>query len=99
MSTKNEGESCCTPMGENSSCCKIESIVTVDERGQLLLPKEIRDRAGIRAGDKFALIGVEADGQICCLTLLKADDLADAATEKLGPLVKVIVRKRQKKEE
>ena len=97
MSTKNEGESCSTPIGEDSSCCKIESIVTVDERGQLLLPKELRDRAGIRAGDKFALIGVEAEGQVCCLTLLKADDLADAATEKLGPLVKVIVRK--KKEE
>ena len=34
------------------SCCKVESIVSVDERGQMVLPKEIRERAKIGAGNK-----------------------------------------------
>lgn len=38
-------------------CCKVESVVSVDHRGQMVLPKEIRDRAKIRAGDKLAIIG------------------------------------------
>ena len=35
------------------SCCKVESIVGVDERGQMVLPKEIREKAKIGAGDKL----------------------------------------------
>jgi len=36
---------------------EIEAIVSVDERGQMVLPKQTRARAGIRAGDKLALVG------------------------------------------
>ena len=38
------------------SCCKIEALISVDERGQMVLPKEIRDRADIHTGDKLALV-------------------------------------------
>ena len=34
-----------------SGCCKLEAVVAVDERGQIVLPKDLRERAGIRAGD------------------------------------------------
>ena len=40
----------------NKLCCKAESVVTVDERGQMILPKEIREKTNIRAGDKLALV-------------------------------------------
>ena len=33
---------CCS-----GTCCKVDSIVTVDERGQILLPKDTREKAGI----------------------------------------------------
>jgi antitoxin PrlF len=37
-------------------CCQVEAIVTVDQRGQMVLPKELREKANIRAGDMLALI-------------------------------------------
>jgi AbrB family looped-hinge helix DNA binding protein len=65
----------------------MESLVTVDERGQMVLPKELRDRAGIRAGDRLALVSWEKDGEVCCFTLIKADLLAERVKEFLGPLM------------
>ncbi|TFG78429.1 MAG: AbrB/MazE/SpoVT family DNA-binding domain-containing protein [Chrysiogenales bacterium] len=66
------------------SCCQVTSLVSVDERGQMILPKDVRERAGIRAGDKLALVAWEKDGAICCLTLIKAGELAGMVKEKLG---------------
>jgi len=34
----------------------VESLVGVVERGQMVLPKELRDRADIKAGDKLAVV-------------------------------------------
>ena len=62
---------------QTASCCRVESLVSIDERGQMVLPKELRDRAGIKAGDKLAVISWEKDGAICCLSLLKAEQLAE----------------------
>jgi antitoxin PrlF len=72
----------------NDYCCKVESIITIDERGQMILPKEIRKRAGFNAGDKVALLVSENEGKICCITMIPADDLAKQAKDMLGPLVK-----------
>ena len=71
----------------NSGCCRVESVITVDERGQMVLPKEIRDRAGIRAGDKLAIIGWEKDGEVCCMTLIKAEQLGDLVKPFLGTVM------------
>jgi antitoxin PrlF len=76
-------------MGQ-SGCCKVESLVTVDERGQMVLPKELRERADIHAGDKLAVIGWEKEGKLCCISLIKSDELSDMVKEMLGPLVKNI---------
>ncbi len=67
------------------SCCKVESVVTVDERGQMVLPKGIRDRAGIKAGDKLAVISMDKNGKCCCISLMKVENLSEAVTEILGP--------------
>jgi antitoxin PrlF len=71
-----------------TSCCRVESLISVDERGQMVLPKDLRDRAGIKAGDKLALIAWEKAGKICCLTLIKAGDLAAGVKEFLGPVMR-----------
>ena len=34
------------------------SLISVDDRGQMVLPKEIRDKANILPGDKLAVFGV-----------------------------------------
>jgi antitoxin PrlF len=88
MAKTSKNESCCAPKGKESDCCKIEALLTVDERGQMVLPKELRDRANIRAGDKLALISWQKDGELCCFTLIKADALADRVKEFLGPVLK-----------
>ncbi len=66
-------------------CCGIEAIVTVDARGQLVLPKEVRDVAGIKAGDKLAVVIMKNEGRFCCLSLMKAEALSDAVRDVLAP--------------
>jgi antitoxin PrlF len=31
-------------------------MVSVDERGQMVLPKDLREKANIKAGDKLAVV-------------------------------------------
>jgi AbrB family looped-hinge helix DNA binding protein len=69
----------------------VESIVSVDERGQMVLPKELRERAGIRGGDKLAVATWEKDGEICCITLIKVEDLAGMVKGQLGPIIREIL--------
>jgi len=85
VTAEDEKESCCHP-GE-ISCCRVESIVTVDERGQMVLPKEIRERAKIRPGDKLAVLSLEKNGKICCLSLIKVEELESMVKSRLGPVM------------
>jgi AbrB family looped-hinge helix DNA binding protein len=72
-------------------CCKVEALVSVDIRGQMVLPKEIRQRANIRGGDKLAVTSLEKDGKVCCILLTKAEGLADMVKATLGPVAKEIL--------
>jgi antitoxin PrlF len=74
----------------SEACCKVDAIVTVDERGQILLPKDTREKAEIHAGDKLALMSWEKDSKVCCFMLIKADELSGMAKNVLGPLAKEI---------
>jgi antitoxin PrlF len=74
-----------------ASCCKVESIVSIDERGQMVLPKELREKAGIIAGSKLAVASWERDGRVCCITLIKAEELVEMVKGQLGPVIKDIL--------
>lgn len=87
--TRNQGS--CSTSSMAASCCTVESVVSVDERGQMVLPKEIRDKAGIHRGDKLALVGWEKDGRICCISLIKADNFAGMVRGLLGPMMEDIM--------
>lgn len=78
---------CCSAPGPLGRCT-LEAIVSVDDRGQMVLPKDLRARLGIGAGSKLAVISWEKDGETCCLTLLKADRLNDSVKSVVGPMVK-----------
>ncbi|MBI2412727.1 MAG: AbrB/MazE/SpoVT family DNA-binding domain-containing protein [Deltaproteobacteria bacterium] len=80
---------CCAPGAKDN--CRVESIISVDERGQTVLPKELRERAGIRPGDKLAVASWEKDGKVCCITLIKVEDLVDIIKDRLGPIMKEIL--------
>jgi antitoxin PrlF len=92
MNARNKGAAgCCAADDKVASYCQVESVLSVDERGQMVLPKEIRDKAGIRAGDKLALISWENQGVICCLSLIKVEELTGMVKNVLGPLMKDIL--------
>ncbi|HVP89580.1 MAG TPA: HgcAB-associated protein [Terriglobales bacterium] len=76
---------------EDKECCRVEALIGVDDRGQMVLPKEVREAAGIRPGDKLALILWRKEEKVCCMTLIKADDLTGMVRGRLGPLMKDII--------
>ena len=76
---------------QDDECCRVESIITVDERGQMVLPKDVRDAAGIRPGDKLALIMWKKHGEVCCMSLIKVNELTDIVRGRLGPLMKDMI--------
>ena len=75
---------------DGSECCRVEALVSVDERGQMVLPKDVREAAGIHPGDKLALVLWRKNGAVCCMTLIKADELTGMVRGRLGPLIKDI---------
>jgi AbrB family looped-hinge helix DNA binding protein len=83
-------EGCCGPEEEGRLATEerrfsVEAVATVDERGQMVIPKAIRDRMGLRAGDKLAISVMENDGRPCCLNLIRTEELAQRVREILGP--------------
>jgi antitoxin PrlF len=82
----------CNPLDDNVKCspgsgCKVEAVLSVDERGQMVVPKDIREKALIKTGDKLALISWERNGGICCLALIKVENLSGMVKDVLGPLM------------
>jgi antitoxin PrlF len=75
-------------------CCnrvKVQALVGVDDRGQMVLPKEVRELAGISGGDKLALTTIEREGKICCILLTKSDELAQVVQATLGSVARDLV--------
>jgi len=85
---KNPKGSLCPPVDKEGTCCKVESIISVDERGQMVLPKDVREKANIRAGDKLAVVSWDKGGEIGCLYLIKTEHLAEQVKGFLGPMMK-----------
>ena len=74
-----------------SSCgsgCLVEAVVSVDERGQMVLPRKIRDLAAIRTGEKLAVVVWRKEGALCCISLVKAEALTAMTQKLLGPMMK-----------
>jgi len=83
MNEKTNIQQCCPSPGN----CRIESLITIDERGQMVLPKELREKAKLKAGDKLAVVTWEKDGEICCISLVRAETLSELVKDFLGPVI------------
>jgi AbrB family looped-hinge helix DNA binding protein len=70
---------------------RVEGVASIDDRGQMVIPKAIRDRMGLKAGDKLAISIMESDGRPCCLTLIRTEELADRVRDILGPAMNDIL--------
>lgn len=75
-------------MTNQEGCCKVDAVVTIDSKGQIVLPKDVRERAKLKPADKLAIIGCERDGEICCIMMVKTEKLGNTISEVLGPVVK-----------
>ncbi len=80
------------PAEKDTKCCQVDALVTVDGRGQIVLPKDLREKAEIKAGDKLVVISHESEGKICCFSLFKADELGEPVKGILGPMMKELIK-------
>jgi len=87
--TKNEQtmDPCCTV---SPGAFGVDALIGVDERGQMVLPKDLRDKVGIQPGDKFAVVSLREGDDVCCLCLVPAKKLAEQVKSVLGPLVQAL---------
>lgn len=90
---KNRKTSHSDDQGRAIGCCKVDSVISVDDRGQMVLPKDLRERAGISAGDKFAVVSWEHEGRVCCISLIKTQDFAGLVKNMLGPMMQELGEK------
>jgi AbrB family looped-hinge helix DNA binding protein len=88
MADNEQKQGCCTP--STAACCKVESVVTIDERGQMILPKDLREKAGLVAGDKLVIATSMNDGKLGFLMMFRADDFADMVKSVVGPVMRTV---------
>jgi len=84
---KNKKENCCDSIAKNICSCKVEAVVSVDERGQMVIPKDIREKANIHSGDKLTIVSWEKEGEVGCISLIRAEDFAEMVKDMLGPMM------------
>ena len=77
MVKKIKKESSLSPMGDKMGCCKVESIINIDERGQMVLPKELIKSAG------FQNVRV-IDETVFPIELIANDPTAEGIMDNLG---------------
>lgn len=58
----------------------------MDAKGQIVLPKDLREKAKLKPNDKLAVIGLERDDEVCCIIMVKADALGSTVKNMLGPV-------------
>jgi antitoxin PrlF len=82
----------------NSECCRIDAVVTVDSKGQIVLPKELREKAKIKPNDKLAIIAFQRDSEVSCIVMLKVDALENTVKNLLGPVFKNVFQQENEKQ-
>jgi len=67
--------------------CQVEAVLSIDSRGQIVIPKEVRNGANIHDGDKLALVSWMNRDEVCCLALIRADNLSSGASGMMHSLL------------
>lgn len=76
---------CRGPCGTPEGLCNLEAIVSVDDRGQILLPKELRAKANIRSGEKLAVLTCVDDGEVSVIALVRSSSISGMIGDFLKP--------------
>ncbi|MEM3551151.1 MAG: HgcAB-associated protein [Candidatus Bathyarchaeia archaeon] len=78
-------------MNDKVKCCGVDAVVTVDSKGQIVLPKDVREKIKVRPNDKLAIISCGMGDEACCLILVKAENLGNSIKSFLGPIIKEVL--------
>jgi antitoxin PrlF len=78
------------------TCCRIDAVVTIDAKGQVVLPKDLREKANLKPNDKIAVVACEKNGEVCCIMMVKAESFRSALSETLGPMLKDVIEEKKK---
>jgi bifunctional DNA-binding transcriptional regulator/antitoxin component of YhaV-PrlF toxin-antitoxin module len=65
----------------------------MDAKGQIVLLKDLREKADLKATDKIAVVSWEKEGKVCCIVMIKAERLVGAVSKTLSPLLKGVIEK------
>lgn len=76
------------------TCCRIDAVVTMDAKGQIVLPKGLREKANLKPNDKLAVVACEKNNEVCGIMMVKAESFRSALSETLGPLFKDILKEK-----
>lgn len=79
---KTSADACC------ESSCQVEAVVSVDERGQMVLPRKVRVLASIKTGERLAVVVWRHEDALCCISLVKAEALTAMTQKLLGPMMR-----------
>ena len=79
-------------MTDKKECCKVDAVVTVDAKGQIILPKDLREKAELKPNDKLAVMSCEHEGKVCCILMVKTESLGKSIKVMLGPAFKEILK-------
>ncbi len=72
------------------SCCEIEAVVTIDSKGQIVLPKDVREKLKLKPDDKLAIVSCGKSNEACCLIIVKAENLSGSIKSFLDPIIKEV---------
>jgi AbrB family looped-hinge helix DNA binding protein len=72
---------------------KLESLASIDDRGQIVLPKDLRKKAKIKADDKLAVVLCQGkNSEVRCISLMKAEALRESIKKMFGPILTELVK-------
>lgn len=60
---------------EKAAFYSLDAMVSIGKRGQIVIPKEIREKAHIKIGEKIAIITFGKEEKICLILLMKIEKL------------------------
>jgi len=79
-------------VSNNIKSCKVDAVATIDSKGQIVLPKDVREKAKLKPNDKLAIIGCERNGEICCIIVVKAEKLGRTIKDFLSPMLRDVLK-------
>ncbi|MDH5449657.1 MAG: AbrB family transcriptional regulator [Candidatus Bathyarchaeota archaeon] len=56
------------------------------------MPKDLREKAGIKTGDKLAIVASTRGEKVCCIMLMRTEELTESIRETFRPLLEDLVK-------